>query len=221
MVGSTNESEVEIEGIKTMGLIDTGSMITTISVEFFKDMDPKPELLPLEDFNLEVSSANGEKLPFLGYVEVDLKVSVLCDRCFTIPALIVPRTDYNSNVPVIVGTNIIRQLQAEMDDATTEIPEVWNMAFKATCSSSVGIVKSTQRFTLQPMETKQITGFERKMKDCESVVTEPSEKGYSSRFTVCPRVVKLDDPGNTARVPVRVFNMSAKAVEIPEKSKFM
>ena len=37
-------------------------------------------------------------------------------------------------------------------------------------------------------------------------------------MTVCPRVVELKQAGATARIPVRVCNLSARAIEIPPKS---
>lgn len=53
----------------------------------------------------------------------------------------------------------------------------------------------------------------------ESAVTEPCEDQHcSSRLNVCPRVVSLNKPGKSARVPVRIFNLSAKAISIPAKS---
>ena len=37
-------------------------------------------------------------------------------------------------------------------------------------------------------------------------------------LTICPRVVSLKSQGTTVRVPVRVSNLSARAIEIPPKS---
>ena len=48
-------------------------------------------------------------------------------------------------------------------------------------------------------------------------MTEPAENG-SSRICVCHRVVALNNPGTSARIPVKVFNMSARLVTIPAKS---
>ena len=48
-------------------------------------------------------------------------------------------------------------------------------------------------------------------------MTEPTGDG-TSRVSVCPRVVALNKPGTSARIPVKVFNMSARPVTIPAKS---
>ncbi|KAH3888671.1 hypothetical protein DPMN_012710 [Dreissena polymorpha] len=48
-------------------------------------------------------------------------------------------------------------------------------------------------------------------------ITEPSESGYKG-LGVCPRVVSLGSFGTTARVHVRIFNISAKTIKIAPKS---
>jgi hypothetical protein len=57
--------------VVTKGLIDTGSQITTVTKEFHSSLTPKPEMKSLEVFKLEVSVVNGDKLPYLGYVQSD------------------------------------------------------------------------------------------------------------------------------------------------------
>ena len=217
IIGSSNESEIVVEGLRTTGLVDTGSMITTISQEFYEMLDPKPELRSLEDFDLDIRVASGEKLPYSGYVEIDITVPCLTDKVFTIPSLVVGATSYNKKVPIVVGTNVIRQARLHTKDED-EIPDVWNDAFASIHVSSVGVVKTTKPITIEPFDTIVVTGFVRQNRNCGSVVTETSEKGYSSRISVCPRVVKLNEKTVSSRVPVKLFNMSAKTVKIPEKS---
>ena len=84
--------------------------------------------------------------------------------------------------------------------------------------TSAGVVKTTNNVVLQPLESKLRAGFARKTRDVESVVTELAETGTPSRVIICPRVVGLNKPGTSARVPVWIYNISAKAVTIPAKS---
>lgn len=49
-------------------------------------------------------------------------------------------------------------------------------------------------------------------------MTEPAENDSTSRVMIYPRVVNLNKPGKSARVPVRTFNISARVVTIPAKS---
>lgn len=193
-------------------------MVSTITEEFLQQLDPQPTISSLEDFELDVRGAGGHSLPYKGYVMVDVTVPFIKDELLKVPMLVTPLTEYNQKVPVIVGTNIIRHFTAASPDDGTTVPEGWKVAFSSICNNHIGIVKATHKVVLQPMESKTITGFTRKSKDFESALTEPAENGSSSRVTVCPRVVRLDKPGTSARIPVRICNLSAKVVTISPKS---
>ena len=121
---------------------------------------------------------------------------------------------------MIIGTNIIRECAQHCDDhSVTDIPEEWRTAIDMLQATSIGVVKTTRPIKLHPMETKTVTGFVRKTKNTESAITEPLSNEFENRPTVCPRVVSLENPGKTAIVPVRICNLSAKIITIPEKSK--
>lgn len=98
IVGSSNDGEIFANNIQTKGLIDTGSMITTISDSFYKSMDPLPELHNITEFGLSVQGANGEDLPFKGYIEAEISAPVLSGSGFKILLLIVSDTEYNQKV---------------------------------------------------------------------------------------------------------------------------
>ena len=70
------------------------------------------------------------------------------------------------------------------------------------------------------MEVKTITEFVRKIKDVTSAVTECAPEGSTSRLQICPRVVTLNKHGTSARVPVKVFNLSTKIITIQPKATF-
>ena len=215
MLGTGNESEVLVEGIKFKGLIDTGSMIRTISMDALEQMEPKPQLHMLEE--LDVKCADSLSLPYLGYVAVTVELPFLKGQPLHVPLLVVEMTDYNKSVPVIVGTNIIRQCK-QLSPDNELAPEAWQLVFHAINNNQVGVVKTTSKITLQPIEVKTVTGFVRKNNNVDSAITEPSEQGSSAKVSVCPRIVSLNNPGKTSRVPVRLFNISAKVVTIQPKS---
>ena len=139
------------------------------------------------------------------------------DKIVKTICLVVLQTDFNKKVPVIVGTNVIRQLVTE-SSAGNEVPQSWNMAFKSLNCNNVGAVKATSKIVLQPLEVKTVTGLVLKAKDIDSAVTETSEHGCSSKIQICPRVVTLNKPGTTTRVPVKLFNISVKAITIEPKT---
>ena len=92
-------------------------------------------------------------------------------------------------------------------------------AFASIADTAVGIVKATKTCTLQPYESRTVTGIIRKREHLSAAVTEVCESGHcSNRVTVCPRVIALDNVGKNARVPVRIFNMSARPITIRRKA---
>ena len=193
-------------------------MITTISEDFYRSLSPTPTLISIENFNLKVVGAGGYTLPYLGYIECGLQIPFLGQQIIEVPALVVPTTDYSLNIPVVVGTNAIKICREKCTDIT-DIPYEWQTAFLSLQQSRVGVVKSTNtsNIQIQPMETVTLSGFLRKKRNVEEAVTEQTE-GASTRIGVCPRVVSLDKTERSQRVPVRIFNMSAKVLTIKPRS---
>lgn len=72
IVGSSNEADVKVDGKKAKALVDTGSGINTISEKFYRENLQHRELQSLYDM-LQIECANGESLPYLGFVEVDFE----------------------------------------------------------------------------------------------------------------------------------------------------
>ena len=176
LVGSANENYVEIEGNEVKALIDTGSMITTLSQEFYETMENKPELKSLDEFDLNVTGANGVEIPYSGYIEASVRIPNTDMEPLLIPILIVSSTDYNKEVPSIVGMKVIREVSDLLRDGNVgDIPKEWKLAFDAANIAQIGVVKTTKDITLQPMEVRTITGLVRKNKEVESVVTEDLE----------------------------------------------
>ena len=71
LVGDSNEVSVSICGVPTKALLDTGSTVTTISESFCRQYLYHLPIQPLDTI-LSLSCANGESLPYLGYVEAGI-----------------------------------------------------------------------------------------------------------------------------------------------------
>ena len=65
-VGSSNEATIDLEGIRCNALIDTGSMISTISESFA--LRAKLTVLPLQDL-IHIEGTGGHQIQYLGYVK--------------------------------------------------------------------------------------------------------------------------------------------------------
>ena len=66
LVGSANESTVIFCGTETTALIDSGSMVTTVSEDYLQSLHPTPTLYDLD--NLILKGPDGKSLPYLGYI---------------------------------------------------------------------------------------------------------------------------------------------------------
>ena len=133
---------------------------------FYNNMNPQPQLHAITEFGLSVQSANGTELPFKVYIEAEFSAPILSDCVLNIPLLVVSDTEYNSQVPAIVGTNVIRLCKAEVSNH--EVPVEWQTAFDLLCDDSIP-VKTTSNYAIRiaPYEVKTIHGLARKTADFE------------------------------------------------------
>ena len=173
-----------------------------MSEGFLKSLPYSPEFVDINDLILK--GPDGKSIPYLGCIAATVEATFLKGKEIDVLAVVVPSTAYHSEVPIVIGTNVIDKYK-ELSDETTGVPDVWKRAFIALHGFG-GIVRSTNKhpLELQPFETITVSGQVRKHRDIESVVTEATDTA-SSRIGVCPRVVTLSKPGKTARVPVRIF----------------
>ena len=213
LVGSSNESEIIVNGTSSKAVIDTGSMISTIGLSFFKSLKPLSIMSRLSDFSLDISSANGSKVPYLGYSLLDISFPSISSQSFSVPILIVPDTDFSCSVPFIIGTNVLNVLKSFNTDSCTEstssslsyilasLPEV--------VTKPVTLLRH-QTVIVKPFETTTLEGKVRHIGNMSSGVTESTD----SLLNVCPRLVKLQPGSSFCRVPVRVCNLTAGPISI-------
>ncbi len=110
MGGPANEAGITIEGIDCCALLDTGSTITTVSESFYKEQLSEIPLHTLEEI-LEIECADGNFLPYTGYIEASVSIPSIADEAeHTTILLVIPDTEYNRRVPVLLGTNVLRPL---------------------------------------------------------------------------------------------------------------
>ncbi|KAH3897224.1 hypothetical protein DPMN_021410 [Dreissena polymorpha] len=93
---------------------------------------------------------------------------------------------------------------------------VWQAGFMSI-DTDVGLVTATRPITLHPGESTTVTVFFRKPRNVKAAVTEPVDDIHSHSAIICPRVVQIENPGRTARIPVRICNVTAKPIKIRAK----
>ena len=108
LVGLPNESVVFIDEVHCVCLIDTGSMVTTVSQEFLKSHLPSLPVFPVGDI-LTIKGPMDEELPYSGFVELEISIPFGKGNhsVGVFPVLVSPNTPYNHKVPVLLGTNVL------------------------------------------------------------------------------------------------------------------
>ena len=115
LLESPNEVTVKANGIIASALLYTGSTVSTVSESFYLQYLGNQHIQTLNRI-LHIACADGEEMPYLGYITVDFELpgTSTSDRPQHCLLLAVPDSMYNSSVPLMIGTNI---LKVAIDDA--------------------------------------------------------------------------------------------------------
>ncbi|VDI39633.1 Hypothetical predicted protein [Mytilus galloprovincialis] len=120
LIGSANEVTVTLNGLTTKALLDTGSTVSTISQEFYERNLQDTTLKPINNF-LNIECADGQPLPYMGYVEADLQLTGSSRfKSYTGLFLVVPNSPYHKTVPLLIGTNILTTVMEDIKTAHGE-----------------------------------------------------------------------------------------------------
>jgi hypothetical protein len=86
--------------------------------------------------------------------------------------LVVPETDYNKSVPVVIGTNILRHIKSSVSDSHVKVPHNWDIAFSAL-DAGVSLAKSTNKRPIKvgPMSVLTVSGICKSKTVLETVVS--------------------------------------------------
>jgi len=200
-------------------LVDSGSMVTTVSESFYNSLEDKPSLNSIENLGLKVSIADGSALSYKGYIECTVIIPFLPDFNIQVPVLVVPDTDFNQSCPVIVGTNIIRICKESCSNSDVVVPEEWNTAICSMACESFPVKSVNKRpIVIGPYETVLVKGVSRNIASSISeAVTENLDQHRN--ILVCPRVVNVANRSRST-ISVKVCNISAKPFTIKPKTNF-
>ena len=71
LVGKVNEAYILIDDVECLVLVDLGTQISTITIEFVKQLGLRIHQL---DRIIKFETTRGGDIPYMGYVEVNLKI---------------------------------------------------------------------------------------------------------------------------------------------------
>lgn len=109
LIGTKSTAEVTIKGEQFSCLLDTGSQVTTVPKSFYDQYLDEQQIKPLHNL-LEVEGANGQSVPYLGYIEVGVTFPrEFLGAEFEVPtlALVVPDIQTSSQSLLLIGTNTL------------------------------------------------------------------------------------------------------------------
>ncbi|KAH3711210.1 hypothetical protein DPMN_070712 [Dreissena polymorpha] len=213
MIGDANLDEIKLNGIQTTALIDSGSQVSTITEVYYEGMSPKPKLYTLDEFGLELTCENVSTIPYSGYILADIETE-FTDKPIQTILIIKPVKEYHGTAHDLLGKNVLRELKYVAKIST--INDVWAAGFMSV-NTDIEIFTDTKPITLHPCKSRTVTGFYRKQGIMNEAVTEPIEDIQCHSAIICPRVVRIDTLGKTARIPVRKCNMTTRPIKIKAK----
>ena len=169
IIGSSNESDIIIEGIETKALLDTGSCVSILCQSFYDKHLKHLPLHPVEDI-LRLECADGSFMHYTGYIQVQILTSgIPSEHIQDCIFLIVPDTDYSKNVPLLICTNILDELllhcKSELGEnflQNSALHTSWYLAFRCMVvrqrelkrsKNKLAIIRSAESNTLPFQQT--------------------------------------------------------------------
>lgn len=149
--------------------------MSTVSQAYYKQNLPHLELQPIDGI-LRVECADGSPLPYLGFVMAEVAVPDLHCRAQQCLLLVVPDTRYNSNTPLLLGTNFLAKVEAECKECQgpqylqrISAQTAWHLALRCISLREreltknhhrIAVVRSAEksRRVIKPNETVTLKG---------------------------------------------------------------
>ena len=233
MVGITNEANILVNGTECKALLDTGSTVSTISQTFYDKLSDKVPIKPLSEL-LRVEGASGHEIPYVGYVELDVTVPDV-EKGENIPVLllVVSETNYNSKVPILLGTNALVPFMYIFSEQVCKSKEnrlcSWQTAFRTIKvqdnslrrqNYSLGVVKSTSEVRIRSNCSLIVNGVvDNKLtyRNCLISTNSCSRSVLPEDVELTP-IVSYYDQNSKMELPIRVSNLSSRTIVIPERA---
>ena len=218
--------------------LDTGSCVSLVS-QCFYDSYLNCELYPVGDI-LNIECADGESLPYTGYIEVDIAVPKGLPNAKPISCLflVTPDTQYSAKTPVILGTNILQELMEDFRSCHGEqflqkanLFTPWYLSFRSIVirekdlkknKNRLAVVRSalTKKVSIGPNQTVQVIGTTDKVLDfpcTTAIIQESKDSQLPESIDVTPSVIQFDSR-QRKQVVVSLSNLSTQTVTIAPRA---
>lgn len=204
-------------GVSVPCLIDTGSMVTTITESCFqKQFQPWGQDRLQSCHWLQLRAANGLGIPYIGYMELDIEFCGDLIRGCGVLVVRDPPSGWCTNVPGILGMNVLsrcyRELIGRHGSALFELPAVTHdskisQAFQH-CQQTFGVLAHGGDVRVRGRAVCRVPGGTMKLvaATCSAsyvgnvVLFEPPETGLPAGLLASPALVHI--AGGTVYVPL-------------------
>ena len=174
LVGPSCEEEIEVEGMRTKCLLDSGSQVTIVSERFYRQHLAH---LPIQELAKPVTvlGAGGQSVPYLGHITMQCRLpEVLAGEETVISvACLVGQGDtkFSETIPIILGTNVFRDLPRSPVTDHVRCEALFmraNAADSSDLNGKVGTIVLKKRTVIPPMGTASVVGQPR-VRDLQTV----------------------------------------------------
>ncbi|CAL9691459.1 unnamed protein product [Knipowitschia caucasica] len=218
-VGKCPMVNIEIGGVPLQCVIDSGSNVSTLSENFFRNrLDGEDEDIICTSKWLRITAANKLPLPYLGYVELDIQVmGITITECgfLIIKEDKTETSEPDLSPPGIIGMNIAKrcreliltefetvlggELDSEWREAVHKVQEA-ELVEKAAMARIT--TKNNCHLPALSVSTVYVRGPKRDSDNTSSLVLEPGNLSLPGGVIVMPTVVSANSPV----FPVQVIN---------------
>jgi len=234
LVGSSNETEVTIEGQNAKALLDTGRCVSTISDAFYRNKLAHLDLQPITGI-LNIECADGQNLPYLGLVEADLSVvGIPMDHIQHCLFLVVPQSKYSEDVPILLGTNVLSEFMSTCKSVLGEkylqnssLFTPWYLTFRCMTirekmlkknKNRLAVVRSAENRTvlIKPNSSLSIKGYtnhEIEYRPVCAILEHTKDSILFPDIDITPILVNYQYKGNEV-ISVHVSNITTRTVAI-------
>ena len=235
LFGRANEAPIEINGVPTTSLIDTGTTVTIINADFCEEHGLEIHSL---DRLVAIAGTGGFNVPYLGYTVATLEFPHIPHYSEEVVMLVVPDpTAYAVRVPLQVGTRVISTvIKSLTPDNIKHLDETLRQTYVDTLMSCAvqkrpsekgdtfnleevkGPVKLKKEVKLEPFEQKEVWGYTKVRGHSKRVVVCTESKELLMQGQVMSANSKSELMPHNSRVKVMLRNLSAKPVRMPAKA---
>ena len=195
-------------------------------------------LLPLDEI-LKLECTDGNFMPYTGYMQAQISsVGIPSGHVQDCIFLVVPDTDYNKNVPLLIGTNELSEFLSHCKNKLGEnflqssaLRTSWYLALRCMVIRERQMKKSKNRLALirsaeskhisipanSSVTIKGVTSKELNYKPTCAMMVETEESVIPSDFDITPAVITYNY-GNNGLVDVQITNVTTSTLNIPPKA---